>query len=85
MQTIHLKRVYEKPSPEDGYRVLVDRIWPRGISKQEADIAEWDKDLAPSTELRKWFIMILHSGRISLKNITRNYWIRVRALHFCTD
>nr|WP_199162319.1 DUF488 domain-containing protein [Elizabethkingia sp. ASV34] len=55
MQTIHLKRVYEKPSPEDGYRVLVDRIWPRGISKQEADIAEWNKDLAPSTELRKWF------------------------------
>ncbi len=53
MQTIHLKRVYEKPSPEDGYRVLVDRIWPRGISKQDADIAEWDKDLAPSTELRK--------------------------------
>ena len=50
MQTIHLKRVYEKPSPEDGYRVLVDRIWPRGISKQEADIAEWDKDLAPSLQ-----------------------------------
>lgn len=55
MQTIYLKRVYEKPSPEDGYRVLVDRLWPRGISKPEADIAEWDKDLAPSTELRKWF------------------------------
>jgi uncharacterized protein YeaO (DUF488 family) len=55
MQTIHLKRVYENPSPEDGYRVLVDRLWPRGISKPEADIAEWDKDLAPSTELRKWF------------------------------
>jgi len=55
MQTIQLKRVYENPSPEDGYRVLVDRLWPRGISKPEADIAEWDKDLAPSTELRKWF------------------------------
>ncbi|AQX07742.1 DUF488 domain-containing protein [Elizabethkingia ursingii] len=55
MQTIYLKRVYEKPSPEDGYRVLVDRLWPRGISKPQADIAEWDKDLAPSTELRKWF------------------------------
>ncbi|AJW65243.1 hypothetical protein VO54_03818 [Elizabethkingia miricola] len=55
MQTIYLKRVYEKPSPEDSYRVLVDRLWPRGTSKQEADIAEWDKDLAPSTDLRKWF------------------------------
>lgn len=86
MQTIHLKRVYEKPSPEDGYRVLVDRIWPRGISKQEADIAEWDKDLAPSTELRKWFHHDpLPSGRISLQNIKRNYWIRIRELHFCTD
>lgn len=55
MQTIHLKRVYEPSSPEDGYRVLVDRLWPRGITKEEADAAEWNKDLAPSDALRKWF------------------------------
>ena len=52
---IVLKRVYEDASPEDGYRVLVDRIWPRGISKEKAALDEWDKDLAPSTELREWF------------------------------
>ncbi|WP_153393155.1 DUF488 domain-containing protein [Chryseobacterium vaccae] len=55
MITIVLKRIYETPSPEDGLRVLVDRLWPRGISKEHAAIDEWDKDLAPSSELRKWF------------------------------
>src|SRR5580704_10907096 len=50
-----LKRVYDKPTPGDGLRVLVDRLWPRGISKSEASIDEWAKDLAPSTELRQWF------------------------------
>jgi len=50
-----LKRVYDKPSPEDGHRILVDRIWPRGISKEAAKIDEWLKDIAPSNELRKWF------------------------------
>ena len=52
---VKIKRVYEPPAPGDGYRVLVDRIWPRGISKQEADISLWLKTIAPSTELRKWF------------------------------
>lgn len=52
---IVLKRVYEDASPEDAYRVLVDQIWPRGISKEKAALDEWDKDLAPSTELREWF------------------------------
>ena len=52
---IVLKRIYEKPSLEDGYRILVDRIWPRGISKEDAKIDEWLKDIAPSNELRKWF------------------------------
>ena len=51
----YLKRAYEAAAKEDGYRVLVDRLWPRGISKEEAKIDEWAKDLAPSTELRKWF------------------------------
>ncbi len=52
---ISLKRVYEKPSPEDGKRILVERLWPRGLKKSEARIDDWLKDLAPSTELRKWF------------------------------
>ncbi len=55
MLNIALKRIYEKVSPEDGYRILVDRLWPRGLSKEKAEIDEWNKDLAPSTELRTWF------------------------------
>jgi uncharacterized protein YeaO (DUF488 family) len=52
---IRLKRAYLPPSPEDGVRVLVDRLWPRGLPKSEAAIDRWLKDLAPSTELRRWF------------------------------
>ena len=52
---IKLKRVYESPSPEDGLRVLVDRLWPRGLTKERAAVDLWLKDVAPSTELRKWF------------------------------
>jgi uncharacterized protein YeaO (DUF488 family) len=52
---LHLKRVYEPPSPSDGRRILVDRLWPRGLSKAEADIDLWLKDVAPSAPLRKWF------------------------------
>ena len=52
---INLKRVYEGANPSDGFRVLVDRLWPRGISKEEAHVDEWLRDIAPSTELRKWF------------------------------
>lgn len=54
-QSITIKRIYQKASKADGYRVLIDRIWPRGISKEEAKLDEWDKDIAPSTALRKWF------------------------------
>ncbi len=50
-----IKRIYENPEKTDGYRVLVDRLWPRGISKEDAAIKEWNKAVAPSTELRKWF------------------------------
>ncbi len=53
--SMKIKRIYEPVSPEDGYRILVDRIWPRGISKEMAALDEWDKDIAPSNELRKWF------------------------------
>ncbi|TPN40918.1 DUF488 domain-containing protein [Mesorhizobium sp. B2-3-3] len=52
---IKVKRVYETPEPGDGQRVLVDRIWPRGVSKQDAALTQWLKDIAPSDELRKWF------------------------------
>jgi len=52
---IYLKRVYEERSHEDGFRVLADRLWPRGLSKEEARLDEWNKDLAPSSELRRWF------------------------------
>lgn len=52
---IKTKRVYDPPSPEDGKRILIDRLWPRGIKKEEAHIDEWLREIAPSTELRKWF------------------------------
>ena len=50
-----LKRAYERPAPADGFRVLVDRLWPRGVSKDAAAVVEWLKEIAPTAELRKWF------------------------------
>ncbi|KEY19754.1 DUF488 domain-containing protein [Kaistella antarctica] len=55
MKSISIKRIYDDATDKDGYRVLVDRLWPRGISKEEAKLDEWLQDIAPSTELRKWF------------------------------
>jgi uncharacterized protein YeaO (DUF488 family) len=52
---IKIKRVYEKPDKDDGIRILVDRLWPRGLTKEKANIDLWLKDIAPSAELRKWF------------------------------
>ena len=52
---IKLKRVYEKPSAYDGIRILVERLWPRGLKKEEAHVDEWLRDAAPSNELRKWY------------------------------
>jgi uncharacterized protein YeaO (DUF488 family) len=52
---IKLKRAYEHPAAEDGTRILIDRLWPRGVKKEAAAIDQWAKELAPSTELRKWF------------------------------
>lgn len=52
---ITTKRVYDAPDPADGYRVLVDRLWPRGVTKAAAQLDEWLKDIAPSPELRTWF------------------------------
>lgn len=52
---LKVKRVYEPPSKDDGYRILVDRVWPRGFTKEKARVDEWRKDLGPSDALRKWF------------------------------
>ncbi len=54
-RTISLRRAYEEPAADDGYRVLVDRIWPRGRRKEDLALDQWAKELAPSTALRKWF------------------------------
>jgi Protein of unknown function, DUF488 len=55
MARLAIKRIQEPASPDDGYRILVDRLWPRGISKEYAAVDEWAKDVAPSNELRTWF------------------------------
>ena len=52
---LSVKRVYEQPAKSDGMRVLVDRLWPRGLTKERAAVDHWAKDVAPSTELRRWF------------------------------
>jgi uncharacterized protein YeaO (DUF488 family) len=52
---VRTKRIYEPPAPGDGYRVLLDRVWPRGLSRVKVAIDEWERELAPSADLRKWF------------------------------
>lgn len=65
-----LKRVYEEPSADDGARILIDRLWPRGMSKERAELDDWDKELAPSTDLRRWF----HADKDGrFKEFTRRY------------
>lgn len=54
-RAVRVRRIYDEVSADDGVRVLVDRVWPRGIRKEAASIQEWAKDVAPSTELRKWY------------------------------
>ena len=66
---VRIKRVYESAEAGDGFRVLVDRLWPRGLSKESAKIDLWVKDLAPSTELRRWF----HSDTGSWGEFKRRY------------
>ncbi len=73
--TIFLKRAYEKAAFEDGKRVLVERLWPRGLKKENAKIDEWLKDLAPSTELRKWYS---HDPEKWLK-FKEKYWKELEA------
>lgn len=55
MNKIQIKRIYDEKSDSDGFRVLVDRLWPRGITKEKAALDEWAREIAPSPELRKWF------------------------------
>ena len=52
---IQIKRIYDEPEEQDGYRILVDRLWPRGMTKERARLDEWNKEVAPSDELQKWF------------------------------
>ncbi len=66
---IHVKRVYEAADPQDGLRVLVDRLWPRGLSKEKAHIDVWLKDIAPSTALRQWY----HSDFSEWEEFKRRY------------
>ncbi|QDT28872.1 DUF488 domain-containing protein [Gimesia panareensis] len=72
---ISIKRVYEDPESEDGFRVLVDRLWPRGMSKAKAKVDLWAKDLAPSTELRKWF----HGHSDQYQEFTEKYRAELEA------
>jgi len=67
--TVLLKRVYQSPSPADGVRVLVDRLWPRGLTKQQAAVKYWLRDVAPSNELRKWF----HANPAAWAQFRRGY------------
>lgn len=67
--SIALKRAFEAPSPDDGYRVLVDRLWPRGVAKADARIDEWRKEIAPSDALRKAF----HGGELGWGEFRRRY------------
>lgn len=72
--SVSLKRVYDKPSADDGYRVLVDRIWPRGIAKEALRADEWLREVAPSSGLRKAF----HAGDLSWDEFRRAYLMELR-------
>lgn len=71
---VKLKRVYEKSTKEDGARILVDRLWPRGLSKQKASVDIWLKEIAPSSELRKWF----HHDPVKWKEFKKRYLLELK-------
>ncbi|HKR84601.1 MAG TPA: DUF488 family protein [Terriglobales bacterium] len=73
-ESIALKRVYDAPDDSDGHRVLVDRLWPRGLTKEEARLDLWLRDLAPSNQLRKWF----HSNPEHWKEFRQRYLTELR-------
>ena len=72
---LRIKRIYEKEEPEDGYRILVDRLWPRGMSKIKADLSDWDKEIAPTGKLRTRF----HDGQIDYAQFKEAYDQELRA------
>jgi uncharacterized protein YeaO (DUF488 family) len=74
MGTIQIKRVYEPAEKTDGKRILVDRLWPRGISKEAAHLDEWMKDVAPSADLRKWF----HQDTSNLQEFKAKYLLELK-------
>jgi uncharacterized protein YeaO (DUF488 family) len=67
--SIRIKRAYDEPSAEDGLRILIDRLWPRGLAKSKLKVDAWPKHLAPSTELRRWY----HGGEGSFAEFRRHY------------
>ncbi len=69
MTQVQIKRVYDPPAADDGYRILVDRLWPRGVSRERADLDEWMKDVAPSAPLRQWWA----HDRDRLEEFSRRY------------
>ncbi|WP_407688308.1 DUF488 domain-containing protein [Mycobacterium sp. HUMS_1102779] len=75
------RRVYDEVSPSDGARVLVDRVWPRGIKKEALDLTEWLRDIAPSAELRKWYS---HDPR-KFAEFRRRYVAELKSPERCTD
>jgi len=73
--SVRIRRVYEPPEPEDGVRVLVDRLWPRGVSKEAAHVDEWPKRLTPSADLRRWY----HAGEGSYDEFAARYETELEA------
>ena len=69
MGKLQWKRVYDAPEESDGYRILIDRLWPRGMKKEAAELSDWAKDIAPSTDLRKKY----HHGEISYEDFAAAY------------
>ena len=78
---IRLKRVYDPPSRSDGERVLVERLWPRGLTKAQAAVYRWRKDVAPSPELRKWFA----HDPAKWKQFEQRYWKELRGKQETAD
>lgn len=76
--TVDIGRIYDNKDNTDAIRILVDRVWPRGISKRTANLDYWLKDIAPSTELRQWFQHDPKLLEILKKNMKKNYEIRMR-------
>lgn len=74
MENLLIKRIYEQASKSDGFRILVDRLWPRGIKKETAGIDLWLKNIAPSTELRQWY----HSGDKDWQEFRHKYLLELK-------